>query len=244
MRKATLLLVLMFLLFTFPVGQVYSATFYDNFDSQNDSNWSVVWPTWDFVEIGKSNYGYHGLYPYNPEDPGVPPVAASMANNGTSYANSGLIIETRLKVDAGYSAGIFFSTNGFETGPLDGYSLGIDIGHNQIYLNQISVYEGTLASATVTGGTSYDTFYILKLVIDPDEYMNAYLYNDFYEQLASFTHIAPTMADVHSGVVGVYADLEGTFDNYSLNPVPIPGAVWLFGSGLIGLVGLRRRFKN
>ena len=28
------------------------------------------------------------------------------------------------------------------------------------------------------------------------------------------------------------------------NPVPIPAAVWLFGGGLVGLVGLRRRFKN
>jgi len=27
------------------------------------------------------------------------------------------------------------------------------------------------------------------------------------------------------------------------NPIPIPGAAWLFGSGLIGLVGLRRKFR-
>ncbi len=27
-------------------------------------------------------------------------------------------------------------------------------------------------------------------------------------------------------------------------PVPIPAAVWLLGSGLIGLVGLRKRFKK
>jgi hypothetical protein len=26
--------------------------------------------------------------------------------------------------------------------------------------------------------------------------------------------------------------------------VPIPAAVWLFGSGLIGIVGIRRKFKN
>ena len=27
------------------------------------------------------------------------------------------------------------------------------------------------------------------------------------------------------------------------NPVPVPGAIWLFGSGIIGLVGVRRRTK-
>ena len=27
-------------------------------------------------------------------------------------------------------------------------------------------------------------------------------------------------------------------------PVPIPGAVWLMGSGLLGLIGIRRRFKR
>jgi hypothetical protein len=26
--------------------------------------------------------------------------------------------------------------------------------------------------------------------------------------------------------------------------VPIPGAVWLLGTGLIGLIGARRKFKN
>jgi hypothetical protein len=30
----------------------------------------------------------------------------------------------------------------------------------------------------------------------------------------------------------------------NIAPVPIPAAVWLLGGGLIGLLGLRRRFKN
>lgn len=29
-----------------------------------------------------------------------------------------------------------------------------------------------------------------------------------------------------------------------VNPVPIPGAVWLLGSGLIGIVGIRRKFSS
>ena len=39
---------------------------------------------------------------------------------------------------------------------------------------------------------------------------------------------------------------EGTLISWKLDltPVPIPGAVWLLGSGLAGLVGLRRKFRN
>ena len=36
--------------------------------------------------------------------------------------------------------------------------------------------------------------------------------------------------------------LSGDISNYPA--VPIPGAVWLFGSGLIGLVGLGRKFRS
>lgn len=40
----------------------------------------------------------------------------------------------------------------------------------------------------------------------------------------------------------VTADFDYLYYNYS--PVPIPGAVWLLGSGLIGLVGIRRKFMT
>lgn len=35
----------------------------------------------------------------------------------------------------------------------------------------------------------------------------------------------------------------GTIDNVTVSAVPIPAAVWLFGSGFIGLVGIARRKK-
>jgi hypothetical protein len=38
------------------------------------------------------------------------------------------------------------------------------------------------------------------------------------------------------------ANISGTGDcSVSVNPVPVPAAIWLFGSGLIGLIGVSRR---
>jgi hypothetical protein len=42
--------------------------------------------------------------------------------------------------------------------------------------------------------------------------------------------------------VGPTSEMKGYIVEFDRNPVPIPGAVWLLGSGLIGLIGLRRRF--
>lgn len=37
------------------------------------------------------------------------------------------------------------------------------------------------------------------------------------------------------------SSIFGNWTTFNLTPVPIPAAVWLFGSGLIGLVGIARR---
>ena len=52
------------------------------------------------------------------------------------------------------------------------------------------------------------------------------------------------------GVPGIPMPAGGAFEffqanfNANLAPVPIPAAVWLFGSGLLGLVGVARRRKS
>ena len=53
--------------------------------------------------------------------------------------------------------------------------------------------------------------------------------------------------DVCGGYYGGYADCTGGFTAYVTNAdfdntaIPVPAAVWLFGSGLLGLVGIARR---
>ena len=52
-----------------------------------------------------------------------------------------------------------------------------------------------------------------------------------------------TILQINMPCSGQYVSCGGTIDNVSLTvgAVPIPSAVWLFGSGLIGLVGVARR---
>jgi len=49
-----------------------------------------------------------------------------------------------------------------------------------------------------------------------------------------------------SGKFGFYTQSQDgvTFSNLMITAVPIPPAIWLFGSGLIGLIGIAKRRKS
>jgi len=50
--------------------------------------------------------------------------------------------------------------------------------------------------------------------------------------------------DSFNGLPGFFQDNTGSLSlNANFNTIPIPAAVWLFGSGLIGLIGISRRKK-
>lgn len=52
-----------------------------------------------------------------------------------------------------------------------------------------------------------------------------------------------TLADL-DGAPGIDVNMFGTAYVYNPSPTPIPSALWLLGSGLIGIVGGRKKFKK
>lgn len=65
-------------------------------------------------------------------------------------------------------------------------------------------------------------------------------------EIATFTKTIPYLDSNYALAFGVGRDggaayLEATID---ATPVPIPGALWLMSSGLVGLIGLRRKFSG
>ena len=44
-------------------------------------------------------------------------------------------------------------------------------------------------------------------------------------------------------IVGSYMDKDGISHGFIANPVPLPGAIWLLGSGIIGLIRVRKTYN-
>jgi hypothetical protein len=90
-------------------------------------------------------------------------------------------------------------------------------------------YQATLADGTTTGKISYwegdATFYLLQLNIQSDA-----------SQTLHFNIQHPDIGDPYNNNIGLFG--------VAVNPVPIPSAMLLFGSGLAGLAGIRLRRKK
>ena len=88
----------------------------------------------------------------------------------------------------------------------------------------------TFTGLTSTGDTVTQDF---LLPGNPDFVLDTYTFSDDFNSVVSASWIFDT-------------DFSYQFDNINVSPVPLPGAVVLFGSGLAGLIGVNamRRREN
>ncbi len=102
------------------------------------------------------------------------------------------------------------------TGDLTGTALTLDLNSWSAFWNGTSFNQGaTGVTATVDGSGNFSASWDADVIGGPFDGQTG-----------------------HWNITGVAAAAVGT-----TNPVPVPAAVWLFGSGLVGLVGVARRRK-
>lgn len=65
-----------------------------------------------------------------------------------------------------------------------------------------------------------------------------------YDSVSStFTLMSGFTKQLDNAYLVSFGSISGVVQGVDLQPVPVPAAAWLFGSGLIGLVGIARRKK-
>ncbi len=72
-------------------------------------------------------------------------------------------------------------------------------------------------------------------VSDPNEGLTTFLYWNGYDPSDPFTGLGPTIDLTNSINIDVAS---------AAAPVPEPGTIFLFGTGLAGFVGFRKKFKK
>jgi len=220
-------------------------------------------------DAGGESCLHGGVYPNcTPSDPIYGIVSLTGVTSGSWFANDSSgngIIDTWEKVALTASQGLIIGeiqdANGSHSGEPDGLEL-YSIDQPWFYFNNTGMHQTTKPVSVYSGGNGT---YELDFSGWGIEYNGSYLplggdntFGDGYTYsdgsgLATITcstldcAIGSTFVldyEVYHGATAV-----GTYMQYNLHlegvvsAVPVPAAVWLFGSGLIGLAGMARRKK-
>lgn len=83
-----------------------------------------------------------------------------------------------------------------------------------------------------------------KAKVDADDKAKAEEKSDKDPSGKSYSELTPHQPAIQEALNNCSKDGHpGDIDHGKANAVPVPAATWLFGSGIIGVMGLRRRHK-
>ncbi|GAB4510953.1 MAG: hypothetical protein Tsb0026_13480 [Sulfuricaulis sp.] len=163
----------------------------------------------------------------------------AVAHDLTTLSMNGTLIDGQLLGDwaGNYDIHILFQWDA--AGLINAINYGLEVGDklsgNSLYrdYNHDRVYDPSeLLTDNLGSATPYSDTLISGMGLPLQE----------YAPLAA-TSASPGMIDGPFPGFKVYMDVGSGNSMYvtSIESVPLPGAVWLFGSGLLGLIGMARR---
>ncbi|HET6513532.1 MAG TPA: hypothetical protein VFG09_00060 [Thermodesulfovibrionales bacterium] len=159
---------------------------------------------------------------------------------------------------------------GFETGDFTGWSVD-QLNNWAIVLNSGTQHSGNFEAQLGTYGTAGTLSQTFATTSGNEYKVSFWLANDYKDSTNVFQvlwngNIQNVSPVLNLTLASVYTEYQFTaisdnlgmstltfnfqndqsvfhLDDVSATPTPIPAAVWLFGSGLLGLIGVRRRAR-
>ena len=157
----------------------------------------------------------------------------------------------------GTSTDVSFYVAGYEDASVDKYALANKTQLDKVATNAMnSQFTNFVTNANNLFGAATEglteNWFAGVMDGDPAHYENTFLFGNGYVQGFDLGTAAPFFVSRSNLLPTIPYSTEQLFDwnlsadgslTYGAPAVPVPAAVWLFGSGLIGLVGVARRRK-
>ena len=227
-------------------------TFTDNFDDPafTNASWEDGTPgtlqTWSFETLNGTDLGYHSTV----DSLSTTEPASKFINTGKFY-NAGFNVESLVRIDShpdAHSVDVNKVTIGYGSATTNEfYEIGIRIDNigtpaSSLFISAHTDPSTDSALAELPLPILFDTFYKLSIQVGSDQTTVVSLYDVSDAFLGSISAAKYYAFDISDGI-GISGRYSSTYNNFNFSgtEVPVPAAIWLFGSGLIGLIGVARR---